>query len=132
MPTEHGVLAVELPEMRYIIVDLEASCWEGVRSPDMETIETGAVALVEADGPLEAEFGAFIRPRLSEFCQQLTLPAPGQSRRQARATASSPLSMPHQPWSIRIVRAERPFARNSPGGTPRVGSSLGSKVKSGA
>ena len=62
--------------MRYIIVDLEATCWEGVRSPDMETIEVGAVAMSRADGPPESEFGSFVRPvvrrELSDFCRQLT------------------------------------------------------------
>ena len=62
--------------MRYIVVDLEATCWEGVRSADMETIEIGAVALGRANGPLESEFGTFVRPviqpRLSDFCTVLT------------------------------------------------------------
>ena len=62
--------------MRFIIVDLEASCWEGVRSADSETIEIGAVALAGASGPVAGEFGAFIRPVvhpvLSDFCRQLT------------------------------------------------------------
>ena len=62
--------------MRYVVVDLEATCWEGVRSPDMETIEVGAVALGSADGPQESEFGSFVRPvvhpKLSDFCRQLT------------------------------------------------------------
>jgi inhibitor of KinA sporulation pathway (predicted exonuclease) len=32
--------------MRYIVVDLEATCWDGVRgSPKMEIIEIGAVQL---------------------------------------------------------------------------------------
>ena len=62
--------------MRYIVVDLEATCWEGVRSPDMEIIEIGAVALAGVDGPGDGAFGAFVRPvvqpRLSEFCTALT------------------------------------------------------------
>ena len=62
--------------MRYIIVDLEATCWEGMRSPDMETIEVGAVALAGPAGPVEGEFGAFVhpvvRPALSDFCRRLT------------------------------------------------------------
>ncbi|MHC5538348.1 exonuclease domain-containing protein [Singulisphaera rosea] len=63
--------------MRYIVVDLEATCWENVRDYDrMETIEIGAVELVAADTPSCREFSRFIRPvaepRLSDFCQRLT------------------------------------------------------------
>jgi inhibitor of KinA sporulation pathway (predicted exonuclease) len=63
--------------MRYIIVDLEATCWENVRDYDrMETIEIGAVELPAASEPPSREFCRFIRPvaepRLSEFCQRLT------------------------------------------------------------
>lgn len=63
--------------MQYIIVDLEATCWEGVRgSPDMEIIEIGAVRLAAAAGPVVDDFARFVQPvvvrRLSDFCQQLT------------------------------------------------------------
>ena len=63
--------------MRYIIVDLEATCWENVRDYDrMETIEIGAVELPAANAPWSREFNRFIRPvaekQLSVFCQQLT------------------------------------------------------------
>ncbi len=63
--------------MRYIIVDLEATCWENVRNYErMETIEIGAVELLEARSPHGREFGRFIRPvvepQLSDFCKQLT------------------------------------------------------------
>lgn len=63
--------------MRYIVFDLEATCWEGVRDfPRMETIEIGAVELTDAAGPHVREFDAFIRPiaspRLSKFCTDLT------------------------------------------------------------
>lgn len=63
--------------MRYIIVDLEATCWENVRDVDrMETIEIGAVELPAADAPPSREFNRFIRPvaerELSDFCQRLT------------------------------------------------------------
>ncbi|HSU65825.1 MAG TPA: 3'-5' exonuclease [Tepidisphaeraceae bacterium] len=63
--------------MRYIIVDLEATCWENVRDfARMETIEIGAVELPDAKSPPSREFSAFIRPvvepQLSEFCQRLT------------------------------------------------------------
>jgi 3'-5' exoribonuclease 1 len=63
--------------MRYIVVDLEATCWERDSTPErMEIIEIGAVCLTtEAEGPT-GEFSAFVRPTvsplLSEFCTQLT------------------------------------------------------------
>ena len=58
--------------MRYIVVDLEATCWENVRDYErMETIEIGAVELPAADAPPCREFSRFIRPvaepGLSEF-----------------------------------------------------------------
>ena len=63
--------------MRYIVVDLEATCWENVRDfGRMETIEIGAVELPSANSPPSREFSRFIRPvaepHLSEFCQRLT------------------------------------------------------------
>jgi 3'-5' exoribonuclease 1 len=63
--------------VRYIIVDLEATCWEGIRDYDrMETIEIGAVELLRADEPPSREFSRFVRPvaetQLSGFCQRLT------------------------------------------------------------
>lgn len=63
--------------MRYVIVDLEATCWENTRRPDrMEIIEIGAVHLASAMGPDTDEFGRFVRPivepTLSDFCTQLT------------------------------------------------------------
>jgi inhibitor of KinA sporulation pathway (predicted exonuclease) len=63
--------------MRYIIVDLEATCWENVRDYGrMETIEIGAVELPAADSPPVREFSRFVRPvaepQLSEFCRRLT------------------------------------------------------------
>lgn len=62
--------------MRFIIFDLEATCWKDQHAPDqMETIEIGAVALDE-NGVVESEFGCFVRPvvhpKLSEFCRKLT------------------------------------------------------------
>ncbi len=63
--------------VRYIVVDLEATCWERDSVPErMEIIEIGAVCLTaEAKEPLP-EFCAFVRPTaspiLSEFCTQLT------------------------------------------------------------
>ena len=63
--------------MRYVIVDLEATCWEkGTRPDRMEIIEIGAAMLESAAGPVSGEFGVFVRPvaslELSEFCTQLT------------------------------------------------------------
>lgn len=65
------------PGMRYVIVDLEATCWEGGGHADrMETIEIGAVLLPSAGGAPLSEFGRFVRPvaspRLSAFCTSLT------------------------------------------------------------
>jgi len=63
--------------MRYIIVDLEATCWENVHDfGRMETIEIGAVELLSGQSAPAREFSRFIRPvaepRLSDFCQRLT------------------------------------------------------------
>lgn len=71
-----GYPAAAVP-MRYVIVDLEATCWEGVRgSPKMEIIEIGAVRLASSGGPVDDEFSGFVRPvvepKLSEFCTRLT------------------------------------------------------------
>lgn len=63
--------------MRYVIVDLEATCWLRGTSPDrMEIIEIGAVLLESSRGSAVREFGAFVRPVsepvLSDFCRELT------------------------------------------------------------
>lgn len=63
--------------MRYVIVDLEATCWDkGTRPDRMEIIEIGAVLLASSSGPARDEFGSFVRPvaspQLSELCTQLT------------------------------------------------------------
>ncbi|MBC7808012.1 MAG: exonuclease domain-containing protein [Akkermansiaceae bacterium] len=63
--------------MRYIIVDLEATCDESDFPPDrMETIEIGAVCLTTPVGQSSGEFAAFVRPvatrYLSAFCRDLT------------------------------------------------------------
>ena len=63
--------------MRYVIVDLEATCWENIRNPDrMEIIEIGAVLLESAHGPVVDTFSQFVRPvveqQLSDFCTRLT------------------------------------------------------------
>lgn len=63
--------------MRYIIVDLEATCWENTRNTDrMEIIEIGAVLLLSASDEPSSEFNRFVRPvvepKLSDFCRKLT------------------------------------------------------------
>jgi inhibitor of KinA sporulation pathway (predicted exonuclease) len=63
--------------MRYVIIDLEATCWEeGILTDRMEIIEIGAVMLQSAAGPAIGEFERFVRPIiapiLSDFCKQLT------------------------------------------------------------
>jgi 3'-5' exoribonuclease 1 len=62
--------------MKYIIVDLEATCWEERSSTKKnEIIEIGALKLDE-DGETESEFAEFVKPLLnpvlSPFCKQLT------------------------------------------------------------
>lgn len=62
--------------MKYIILDLEATCWE---NKDMkktnEIIEIGALCISE-DRKIESEFCAFVKPilnsGLSDFCKKLT------------------------------------------------------------
>ncbi|MEM7656064.1 MAG: 3'-5' exonuclease [Bacteroidota bacterium] len=61
--------------MKYIIVDLEATCWEGRGNPPNEIIEIGAV-LVNEQLEIESEFQRFVKPIkhpiLSDFCKELT------------------------------------------------------------
>lgn len=60
--------------MNYIIYDLEATCWEGIRG-EREVIEIGAVK-VDETRQIISTFDSFIRPvvhpELSEFCIELT------------------------------------------------------------
>jgi len=63
--------------MRYVIVDLEATCWMGRPNPQrMEIIEIGSVLLASNTGPIQREFASFVRPlhepTLSAFCMGLT------------------------------------------------------------
>src|ERR1700759_4983036 len=63
--------------MNYVIVDLEATCWENTRNRDrMEIIEIGAVYIESSRGPVVSEFNSFVRPvvspTLSDFCKKLT------------------------------------------------------------
>ncbi len=60
----------------YLIIDLEATCWENHRHKEnMETIEIGAV-LINNDYKIIGEYQTFIKPiknsKLSEFCKDLT------------------------------------------------------------
>jgi inhibitor of KinA sporulation pathway (predicted exonuclease) len=61
----------------YVVVDLEATCWERAAPHPNEIIEIGAVLLrPEAAGPDERAFQSFVRPQLapelSPFCTALT------------------------------------------------------------
>lgn len=62
--------------MNYIILDLEATCWEQ-KDPNQknEIIEIGALKVNE-DGIITDEFARFVKPSLypvlSDFCRQLT------------------------------------------------------------
>ena len=63
--------------MRYVIVDLEATCWmRRVEPQRMEIIEIGAVLLASNTSPIQTEFASFVRPvhepTLSAFCMGLT------------------------------------------------------------
>lgn len=61
--------------MNYIIVDLEATCWEKDADKRNEIIEIGAVKIDE-DQKIIGEFEQFVKPVcfpfLSDFCTQLT------------------------------------------------------------
>ena len=62
--------------MNYIILDLEATCWEDRNNGKQnEIIEIGAVKIDKAGNKL-SEFCAFIKPKLnpelSNFCKKLT------------------------------------------------------------
>ncbi len=63
--------------MQYVIVDLEATCWQTKTSiAEKEIIEIGAVLLDGNTWDVEKEFSCFVKPvenpLLSEFCTQLT------------------------------------------------------------
>ncbi|MEH0153839.1 3'-5' exonuclease [Limibacter armeniacum] len=62
--------------MNYIILDLEATCWEGEMDKNKnETIEIGAV-LVNEKQEIISSFEQFVKPlknpKLSDFCTELT------------------------------------------------------------
>ncbi|MEX0315618.1 MAG: exonuclease domain-containing protein [Allomuricauda sp.] len=62
--------------MNYVILDLEATCWEE-RNPNKqnEIIEIGALK-IDGNGKQIGEFSEFVKPKLnpelSEFCKELT------------------------------------------------------------
>ena len=61
--------------MKYIIFDLEATCWDQYDRSDNETIEIGAV-MVDENKKVIDEFAQFIKPikypKLGNFCIELT------------------------------------------------------------
>ena len=61
--------------MKYIIFDLEASCWDQWDQGQNETIEIGAV-LINEEKEIISEFEQFVKPIrfpiLSDFCKALT------------------------------------------------------------
>ncbi len=61
--------------MKYIIVDLEATCWEKRGERKNEIIEIGAVC-IDDNKTITDEFDIIVKPllnpELSEFCMQLT------------------------------------------------------------
>ncbi len=61
--------------MNYIIVDLEATCWNPKGHYQNEIIEIGAV-MVDEDQDIISEFEQFVKPKLnpqlSDFCKELT------------------------------------------------------------
>lgn len=96
--------------MQYILIDLEATCWEGGgRRDQMEIIEIGAVRMLSAAGPVVDEYQSFLRPvvepKLSEFCTSLT------SIRQADVDTAEPFSMVFPQFMAWI--AEEPFVFGS-------------------
>ena len=61
--------------MKYIILDLEASCWKNQENRKNEIIEIGSVCIDDEKTTL-GEFDVFVKPilnpNLSEFCIELT------------------------------------------------------------
>ena len=63
--------------MNYVIVDLEATCWESNQTRErMEIIEIGAVLMRSSSSEPSGEFAQFVKPiaepTLSDFCKSLT------------------------------------------------------------
>ena len=61
--------------MKYIVFDLEATCWDQHNKKDNETIEIGAV-MINENKEIESTFEQFVKPIkypvLSNFCKELT------------------------------------------------------------
>jgi len=61
---------------KYIILDLEATCWRGCKTPEIEIIEIGALRLSARHLQPMSDFVQFVRPVenpiLTEFCKKLT------------------------------------------------------------
>lgn len=61
--------------MKYVILDLEATCWDQWDKSENETIEIGAV-LIDENQEVFGEYQRFIKPirypKLSTFCKELT------------------------------------------------------------
>jgi 3'-5' exoribonuclease 1 len=61
--------------MKYIVLDLEATCWEKRDKSPNEIIEIGALC-VDENPTILGEFSQFVKPfvhtQLSEFCTKLT------------------------------------------------------------
>ena len=61
--------------MHFVILDLEATCWDQWDRRDNETIEIGAL-LIDEEQNILSEFEQFVRPlkypALSTFCTDLT------------------------------------------------------------
>lgn len=96
--------------MRYIIADLEATCWEEPQDRSrMEIIEIGAVLMRTEHGPSVSEFASFVRPilepELSEFCQTLT------SIRQEDVDQADMFSLVFRIFSTGLVQNHLRFAR---------------------
>jgi inhibitor of KinA sporulation pathway (predicted exonuclease) len=69
------ILRSSIEGSRYVVVDLEATCWGGKAKAKNEIIEIGAVAYKVGKG-ITSEFRAFVKPILqpilSDFCRNLT------------------------------------------------------------
>jgi len=61
--------------MNYIVLDLEATCWEGKNKSTNEIIEIGALC-IDSNQNVLGEYCSFIQPKLnpilSDFCTELT------------------------------------------------------------
>lgn len=85
-----SVLNRTTARMDYVIVDLEATCWEGSSVENMEIIEIGAVFLGGDPPRPKSDFQQFVRPAtnpiLTDFCKDLT----GIEQRQIGSAPSFP------------------------------------------